>query len=366
LIEEGGIDNHPDFVEHDAAEKPGVQDAREILERLSGPPNPGVRRKVTIIDEAQRLSPEAWDVYLKPLEQPDTDFCIIFVSNEVEKIKYTIRTRCMRVAFERVDKEVLVGFLKNVANQNGIPCELEALRIVARHSHGIVREAVNILNSVAPMGNVTVDVVKAAIDTSVEDKCIEVMQAIAARNQTEAVRLIDEAGRKATPIKVIETMFSIYGRAVFAPPDSEFSKIYVGLPNVSDVTAIFNEWGKNPNQPADILPLFAYSLLRTQSPDPRNPVARRGSRQPNAPMLTGGFTAGSLKAAIDGAPPPVPRVPPPAAEPEKPKSASPEAVLAYLNNEEFNQRRCLYVCWPTGCFGNLRAGGSLYRRQHHL
>jgi DNA polymerase III subunit gamma/tau len=263
-IQTDGIDKHPDFIEIDGAVKPGVEGARETIESTLSLPVLG-KRRVTVIDEAHWLSAEAWSAYLKTLEAGDTDSVFLFVSQDFGKIALNIRTRCLRVAFERVPQDVLVGHLANVANKNDIQCDNEALKLIARQSKGIVRDAVQHLNTCGSLG-VLVDakIVRTVIDTSLEDLCEQLMLSIAAKDQVGAVKLADELVRKETPGKAAGHMLSLYARSIYTD-DPELNKIYIGLPDVSAVSEILAKWAAIQHAPADVITIIVYELLRTQS-----------------------------------------------------------------------------------------------------
>jgi len=299
-IAEGGIDSHSDFKEIDAALYSGVDKAREIME-LWGTQTPNYsKRRVIVIDEAHRLSSEAWDVFLKPLEQGNFCTSIIFVSNKADSIAGTIRSRCTQIPFELVHPDTIVGLLANVANRNEITYELDALRLIARQAKGIIRDAVNVLGSAAALGLVSTEHVKVILDTSLEDVCVKLMLAIAAKDQAAAIKLADEAGRKARPAKVIEMMFSVYGRAVFAETDPSILPIFVGLPETGDVTALFIKWATTPNLPSNIMPLVAFELLKLHgTPSERKARVRAQKAQGGA----FGSTMGTIKELLLVAPP---------------------------------------------------------------
>jgi DNA polymerase III subunit gamma/tau len=303
-IAEDGIDSHSDFKEIDAALYSGVDKAREIME-LWGTQTPNLsKRRVIVIDEAHRLSSEAWDVFLKPLEQGNFCTSIIFVSNKADSIAGTIRSRCTQIPFELVHPDTIVGLLANVANRNSIIYELDALRLIARQSKGIIRDAVNVLGSAAALGLVSIE-------------------------QAAAIQLADEAGRKARPAKAIEMMFSVYGRAVFAEGDPDILPIYTGLPETGDVTALFIKWATTPNLPSNIMPLVAFELLKLHgSPSERKARQRAQKAQGGA----FGSTTGTIKELLRAAPPEgvaVEDIPP--AKPAE--LAAPEEVAAFLSDE---------------------------------
>jgi DNA polymerase-3 subunit gamma/tau len=338
-IVEDGIDSHSDFKEIDAALYSGVDKAREIME-LWGTQTPNLsKRRVIVIDEAHRLSSEAWDVFLKPLEQGNFCTSIIFVSNKADSIAGTIRSRCTQIPFELVHLDTVVGLLANVANRNNITYELDALRLIARQTKGIIRDAVNILGSAAALGLVSIEHVKIILDTSLEDVCIKLMRAIAARDQAAAIQLADEAGRKARPAKAIEMMFSIYGRAVFAEADPDILPIYVGLPETGDVTALFIKWATTPNLPSNIMPLVAFELLKLHG-SPSERKARQRAQKAQGGAL--GNTVSTIKELLRIAPPEgvaVEDIPPakpsemPNAVITPPQVAAPEEIAAFLSDE---------------------------------
>src|SRR5271156_5791652 len=287
LIQNDGIDKHPDFIEIDGAVKPGVNDARETIESSLTIPVLGNRR-VTIIDEAHWLSAEAWSAYLKTLELGDTESVFLFVSQDYNKIQLNIRTRCIRIAFERVNQEVLVGHLANVATKNDIAYDLDALKLIARMSKGIVRDAVQYLNTCATFDTkVTAEMVRTVIDTSLEDLCEKLLLTIAARNQAEAITLADELVRKEMPGKAAERMLSLYSQSLYTE-DPELRKIYLGLPDVSVVAGILIKWAAVQHAPADVITILVFELLRTQnairaiSITPTTPKAQSASIAPVA------------------------------------------------------------------------------------
>lgn len=333
-IAESGIDAHADFKEVDAALYSGVDNAREIMEQWGTQiPNYSPRR-VVVVDEAHRLSPEAWDVFLKPLEQGDFRTLLIFVSNKADSIAASIRSRCTQIPFELVHTDTVVGLLANVATRNNITYELDALRLIARHTKGIVRNAVNILGSAAALGLVSVEHVKVILDTSLEDVCLKLMQAIAAKDRETAIRLADEAGRKARPAKVIEMMFSIYGEAIFAKEDPDLSKVYVGLPETTDVTTVFIKWATTPHLPSNIVPVVAYELLGLHStPAGRKAHQRAQTGQGGASGVTVS-TIGTVLDLMRAAPPEgvAPEDIPATPKLEK-LIETPEDVAAFLSDE---------------------------------
>jgi len=238
------------------------------------------KRRVIIIDEAHQLSKEAWDVYLKPTEAKDTSSIFIFVSNQPESVPPNIVSRLTPLYFERVHVDLIFGLLVNLANQNDLQYEHDALRHIAQKSKGIVRDAVKWLGIVASMGAITVGIVKDALHDNLEDLCLKCYESIIEDNQVEAVKYIDEAGRNYSTSRVIEVLFSIYARTPWAEPGTPYYNIALRLPNVAAIDSIFVKWLSNTNLPADALPLVVYELLNTSETSTSassRPVKKDGS-----------------------------------------------------------------------------------------
>src|SRR5438270_9318167 len=114
--------SHLDVVEIDAASHGGVDDARELRERAPTAPVMG-REKVYIIDEAQRLSREAFDALLKIFEEPPPGVRFVLATTEPHKMPATILGRCQRFDFRRVSTEIVADHLEHVAKQEGVVLE---------------------------------------------------------------------------------------------------------------------------------------------------------------------------------------------------------------------------------------------------
>jgi len=148
---------HLDVWEIDAASHGGVDDARELRERAPTAPAQG-REKVYIIDEAQRLSREAFDALLKLFEEPPPGVRFVLCTTEPQKMPPTIAGRCQRFEFRRIPAEVITGHLQRVAGDEGIRLDDEAAEAIARQSEGAARDALSLLEQAALLGGGAVGV----------------------------------------------------------------------------------------------------------------------------------------------------------------------------------------------------------------
>jgi DNA polymerase-3 subunit gamma/tau len=171
---------HLDVVEIDAASHGGVDDARELRERAPTAPAMG-REKVYIIDEAQRLSREAFDALLKIFEEPPPGVRFVLATTEPHKMPATIVGRCQRFDFRRVATDVLADHLERVAKQEGLVLARHAAEALARQAEGSVRDALSLLDqtSVLSGGEITEETVASLIGAPQTDVQFELADAIA-------------------------------------------------------------------------------------------------------------------------------------------------------------------------------------------
>lgn len=138
---------HPDFIEMDAASHTGVDNVRNIIDAASLLPVMG-SKKIYLIDEAHMLSKAAFNAFLKILEEPPRHVIFILATTEVHKIIDTVRSRSFQLFFKAVEPDVLVQHLVAICQKESIAAEEDALAVIARETHGSVRDALNMLEQV--------------------------------------------------------------------------------------------------------------------------------------------------------------------------------------------------------------------------
>ena len=134
-----------DIVEIDAASNNGVDDIRELRDRVKYPPLNG-KFKVYIIDEVHMLSIGAFNALLKTLEEPPGHILFIFATTESHKLPATILSRCQRFNFRRIPHRSIVTVLKHIAGDIGMDYETSALETIAIWSEGSLRDAISLLD----------------------------------------------------------------------------------------------------------------------------------------------------------------------------------------------------------------------------
>jgi len=145
-----------DVVEMDAASQRGIDDVREIRERVVLQPVEG-RSKIYILDEAHQLTDPAWQALLKLIEEPPPHLVFVFCTTELQKVLATVRSRCQTFVFQRPRLPDLVTLLRRVAEGEGIQAQESALSLIARSSRGSFRDAVSTLDQLAAATNNSID-----------------------------------------------------------------------------------------------------------------------------------------------------------------------------------------------------------------
>lgn len=144
--------NTTDILELDAASNSGVDNIRNILENSKFLPA-NLKYKVYIIDEAHMLSNNAWNAFLKTLEEPPTNVVFIFATTEVYKIPTTILSRCQCFEFARLNTKQLENLLNRVAKEEKIKISPEAIKTIINLSEGSARDALSILEQLSLFTN---------------------------------------------------------------------------------------------------------------------------------------------------------------------------------------------------------------------
>jgi DNA polymerase-3 subunit gamma/tau len=183
---------HLDVVEIDAASHGGVEDARELREKAPTAPVQG-REKVYIIDEAQRLSREAFDALLKVFEEPPPGVRFVLATTEPHKMPATIVGRCQRFDFRRLTLETLADHLTRVAEAEGVALDPSAAQSMARQAEGSARDALSLLDQASVLGDRTVDdaVVRALLGAPRAEIRSEIADAIAVGDAREMFHIVD-------------------------------------------------------------------------------------------------------------------------------------------------------------------------------
>ncbi|MCL4240712.1 MAG: DNA polymerase III subunit gamma/tau [Dehalococcoidia bacterium] len=156
--------NALDLIEMDAASNRGIEDIRELREKIAFAPS-DLKKKVYLLDEVHMLTDGAFNALLKTLEEPPPHAVFILATTDLHKVPATIISRCQRYDFHRVPNEAIIDRLQFICGQEGFSVPRDGLLAIAVQSRGGLRDAITMLEQVtARYGNSpTVDDVRAAM-----------------------------------------------------------------------------------------------------------------------------------------------------------------------------------------------------------
>lgn len=204
-----------DVLEIDAASNRGIEEARELRERVKF--RPAVARyKVYIIDEVHMLSHDAFNALLKTLEEPPPHVIFILATTEVQKVPLTIISRCQRFDFRRLGRSEIVQRLEEVAAGVGLEVEAGVPDLIARVSEGSLRDALSILEQVATLGDgrVTLEATHNALGTVTQDVLARLVLHLVAGDAAAALRLLHGVETAGKDIRLFAREFADFLRSL--------------------------------------------------------------------------------------------------------------------------------------------------------
>lgn len=182
-----------DIIELDAATNNGVDEIRNILDRVNFLPS-SLDKKVYIIDEVHMLTTQAFNALLKTLEEPPAYVMFILCTTEPHKIPLTILSRCQRFDFKQLTIEELIFELKKISEKEHIQISDEALLAIAESAEGGMRDALSILDqaNVYAYGNINVEDVNSITGNISNQKLIELIKSFNDDDATKSICIVNE------------------------------------------------------------------------------------------------------------------------------------------------------------------------------
>ena len=167
-----------DLIEIDAASQTGVDDVRDLRDKINFSPNQG-KYKVYIIDEVHMFSTAAFNALLKTLEEPPPHAIFVLATTEMHKIPATVLSRCQRHEFRRVPLDDIVRQLDQIAQAEGIQAEPEALTLIARQATGSLRDGISLLDQMASTGQkISLELTQTVLGTATTQTVLDLLDAI--------------------------------------------------------------------------------------------------------------------------------------------------------------------------------------------
>ncbi len=186
--------NFIDLIEIDAASNNGVNDIRELREGVNFPPAIG-KTKVYIIDEVHALTKEAFNAFLKTLEEPPENVMFILATTEPNKLPSTILSRCLRMDFKRVREEELALRMREIVEARGIIIDDESLKLVAVNADGSVRDGLTLLEQciAGRDGQITREDILDSLGAVGEEVYIDIVNDILMGNPSDCIITLNKA-----------------------------------------------------------------------------------------------------------------------------------------------------------------------------
>ncbi len=207
-------EDNVDIVEMDAASNNGVDDARDIREKVKYLPV-SCKYKVYIIDEVHMLTGGAFNALLKTIEEPPEHVIFILATTEPQKLPQTILSRCMRFDFGLVSTEALAKHIASIYDKEGIKYTDDAVYEIARLGAGSVRDALSVADTLmAAADKITVDVVLSMTGAGDSLKVAELFDAAISHDLKSALKLIDEFSRSGKSMAAVCSQLIAYSRNV--------------------------------------------------------------------------------------------------------------------------------------------------------
>jgi len=182
-----------DLIEIDAASNTSVDDVRDLRDKINFSPTQG-KYKIYIIDEVHMLSTAAFNALLKTLEEPPPHAIFVLATTEIHKIPATVLSRCQRHEFRRVPVDTIIYLLKQIAKQEKIKVDEEALAVVARQATGSVRDAISLLDQLASTGEkINLALTQTVLGTATSQTILDLIASIQDNQPAPAMDAIHRA-----------------------------------------------------------------------------------------------------------------------------------------------------------------------------
>ncbi len=232
-IDKGDI---PDVIEIDAASNNGVDEIRDLRDKVKYMPSVG-KYKVYIIDEVHMLTPGAFNALLKTLEEPPKHVIFILATTEVHKIPPTILSRCQRFDFKNIETTDTIEKLNEIAEKEKIKITPEAIRAIAVNSEGGLRDAISLLDQAISFADneITEDDVHQVSGSVSKAALRDMLLAISSKEISKAMVILKDLIAEGKEISRIVNDLILALRDILLEKSTT-----VELPKYSDLLSVFS------------------------------------------------------------------------------------------------------------------------------
>lgn len=240
----------PDVIEMDAASNNSVDDIREIVDNIGIAPT-NSKYKVYIIDEVHMLSNQAWNAFLKTLEEPPSNVVFILATTDIQKVPITVLSRCQRFDFQRIDRTLIFENLKRICALEEIKYDEDAIKEIAYLSDGCMRDALSILDQLSKVSDmIDMDVIKSNFGT-VTDSELNILYSFIIKNDIDGlVTLLRKIKESGIDIKIFidKILDNFLDKAIDMKKKNVSSSAFNQLKKIIEVlTEIYSKLNYNSN-----------------------------------------------------------------------------------------------------------------------
>lgn len=242
-----------DVVEMDAASNNGVDDIRELKEKVIYPPQ-SLKYKVYIIDEVHMLSKGAFNALLKILEEPPRHLIFILATTEIQKIPTTILSRSQKYNFKRISIDEIKENLKRVTELEGKSCDDEVFTLISKSADGAMRDALSVLDQLLTKNkeHINIDDAMEVLGISSSELLFSLSKALVEKNTSQTLFTIDEIYKEGVDFNTLSSQILSHFRdlllvktmeepqkIIYTSHLSEFQEI-AGRVNLEDLLIIID------------------------------------------------------------------------------------------------------------------------------
>ena len=204
-----------DLVEIDAASNRGIDDIRDLRDKVAYRPSEG-RYRVYIVDEAHELTVAAWDAFLKTLEEPPPHAIFVLATTEAHKVPATIVSRCQRFDFRRIPFAATRDQLQRVADSEGMQVESAVLERLALVARGGLRDALSLLDQLGAFagGHVDMQVARAALSLPSIEAVRGVLEGMTRRDPARVMVLMSDVSEGGADLRLFVEELVVHLRAL--------------------------------------------------------------------------------------------------------------------------------------------------------
>ena len=223
-------DDYVDIIEIDGASNRGIDNIRELREKVMIAPTSG-KYKIYIIDEVHMLTKEAFNALLKTLEEPPKHAIFIMATTDAYKVPVTITSRAQVYTFKLASREVMANYLKSVAKKEKIKIADEAIEVIVKRGGGSFRDTLSLLDQLSTLSEdeITKEMVVSAMGLPQDEMISELLEAYASGDVVKVTTVLKDllsSGVKA------ETLAEELIATIVAEPKSELMPLLAKLPEV--------------------------------------------------------------------------------------------------------------------------------------